>query len=111
MAKRRKKKKTVLVTGASGFLGYHVVQELLCLDVNVRTLSRRAEPRLADLGVEQYQGSVTDQSTCMDALDGIDQVIILPELSLAVLPIAAFSRCARNRHTEYSRRVSRPKDQ
>ncbi|MEE2756434.1 MAG: NAD-dependent epimerase/dehydratase family protein [Myxococcota bacterium] len=74
MAKRRKKKKTVLVTGASGFLGYHVVQELLCLDVNVRTLSRRAEPRLADLGVEQYQGSVTDQSTCMDALDGIDQV-------------------------------------
>ncbi len=74
MARRRKKKKTVLVTGASGFLGYHLVQELLCLDFEVKTFSRQMHPRLDELDVVQHQGNVTDEASCLEVLDGIDQV-------------------------------------
>ena len=71
---RKKKQKTILVTGASGFLGYHLVQELLCRDQAVKTLTRSPNARLASLGVEQVHGSIVDPDVCLAAVDGVSAV-------------------------------------
>ena len=70
----RKKKKSVLVTGASGFLGLHLVRELVDSGHTVRTLSRHPSDRLEAMDVEQVQGSVTAADDCVRALKGISQV-------------------------------------
>jgi dihydroflavonol-4-reductase len=70
----RRKKSTVLVTGASGFLGVHLVRKLLDLGLNIRTLGRSMSPQLTELGVDQITGSVTDAEACLDALKGVSQV-------------------------------------
>ncbi|MGC6416673.1 MAG: NAD-dependent epimerase/dehydratase family protein [Bradymonadia bacterium] len=71
---RKRKQKTILVTGASGFLGYHLVQELLCRDQAVKTLTRSPNARLASLGVEQVHGSIVDPDVCLAAVDGVSAV-------------------------------------
>src|SRR5687768_8000021 len=51
---------TVLVTGATGFLGEHVVRQLSDKGYRVRALARSTSPALAGLaGVEQLRGDVT----------------------------------------------------
>jgi dihydroflavonol-4-reductase len=65
-----------LVTGATGFLGTHLVAELLrrmpAKDVRVFAQSRSAA--LAETGVEVMTGSVTDPEALGRALTGIEQV-------------------------------------
>ena len=68
------KKQTVLVTGASGFLGLHLVQALLAEGHRVKTMGRSESHRLQALGVDQIQGSVTDDDACQNAVLGVDQV-------------------------------------
>lgn len=65
---------TVLVTGASGFLGLHLVDVLLEAGARVRSLGRGENRRLAARGVDQRIGSVTDPSACAAALDGVSAV-------------------------------------
>ncbi|MEE2785856.1 MAG: NAD-dependent epimerase/dehydratase family protein [Myxococcota bacterium] len=72
MAKR--KKKTVLVTGASGFLGLHLVAELKSQGLQVRSFGRSESEHLAALGVEQVQGSVLDSDACNHVTRGVDAV-------------------------------------
>jgi uncharacterized protein YbjT (DUF2867 family) len=70
---------TVLVTGATGFVGPHVVHALRARDVPVRALVRRPEraSRLAAWGVELVQGDVTEPASLGPALEGADVLVHL----------------------------------
>jgi nucleoside-diphosphate-sugar epimerase len=59
--------KTVLVTGASGFIGRHLVSALASQGYRVRCLVRRSSSRhhLRRAGAELYEGDVTD-AACLD---------------------------------------------
>ena len=70
---------TVLVTGASGFVGPHVVHALRARELPVRALVReRARgSRLAAWGAELVEGDVTDPDSLRAALAGVDTVVHL----------------------------------
>jgi uncharacterized protein YbjT (DUF2867 family) len=70
---------TVLVTGATGFVGTHVVHRLRARDVPVRALVRdpgRAS-RLTAWGVELSVGDVADAAALRTACAGVEAVIHL----------------------------------
>jgi dihydroflavonol-4-reductase len=66
--------KKALVTGASGFVGAHVVRVLLNQGVSVRTLLRTTSLRqnLSGLDVEIAEGDLTDPSSLKRAVAGCD---------------------------------------
>ncbi len=70
---------TVLVTGATGFIGPHVVHALRARETPVRALVRRPDRarRLAAWGVELAQGDVTDPPSLRAACEGVDVVVHL----------------------------------
>jgi uncharacterized protein YbjT (DUF2867 family) len=70
---------TVLVTGAAGFVGPHVVHALRARELPVRALVRdRARgSRLAAWGAELVEGDVTDPTSLRAALAGVDTVVHL----------------------------------
>ncbi|MDA8241443.1 MAG: NAD-dependent epimerase/dehydratase family protein [Nitrospiraceae bacterium] len=65
-----------LVTGATGFVGYHVVRFLLGRGVRVSALVRKGSDRKAldSLGVEIVTGDVRDYDSVDRALDGCSQL-------------------------------------
>lgn len=70
----------ILVTGASGYLGSHIVKRLVNEGKPVRALVRdrawaEAEGRLAGLNVEWVEGDVTRPETLPVALKGTEAVI------------------------------------
>jgi NADH dehydrogenase len=68
---------TVLVTGATGFIGPHVVHALRAREMTVRALVRdktRAS-RLNAWGVELVEGDVTEPNSLRAACAGVDAVI------------------------------------
>jgi uncharacterized protein YbjT (DUF2867 family) len=69
----------VLVTGATGFVGPHVVHALRARDVPVRALVRnlRSGARLASWGAELVVGDVTDPVSLRAAATGVDSVVHL----------------------------------
>src|SRR4051812_42985788 len=69
---------TVLVTGASGFLGSRIVERLVLerrAKVRVLLRSLRGASSIATLPVEYKCGDVTDINTVKDAATGCDAVI------------------------------------
>ena len=70
---------TTLVTGATGFVGPHVVHTLRAQDRPVRAVVRdpRRGARLSAWGAELAQGDVTEPASLAAALDGVDSVIHL----------------------------------
>jgi uncharacterized protein YbjT (DUF2867 family) len=70
---------TVLVTGATGFIGPHVVHALRAQETPVRALVRDPQraSRLAAWGVELATGDVTDPASLRTACEGIDAVVHL----------------------------------
>lgn len=68
---------TVLVTGASGFLGSHVVEQLAQSGRPVRALVRKSSNTkfLESLGVELAYGSVDDQASVIAAMEGVTAVV------------------------------------
>jgi NADH dehydrogenase len=70
---------TVLVTGATGFIGPHVVHALRAREVPVRALvrDRSRGSRLAAWGAELVEGDVTQPGSLAAALAGVDTVIHL----------------------------------
>jgi uncharacterized protein YbjT (DUF2867 family) len=70
---------TVVVTGATGFIGPHVVHALRARELSVRALVRvpRHAGRLAAWGVELHEGDVTDADGLRGALEGCDAVVHL----------------------------------
>ncbi len=65
-----------LVTGATGFVGSHVVRRLLERGLDVSALVRVASPRgaLAGLPVKTIVGNLTDPASLARAVQGIDLV-------------------------------------
>ncbi|HTU25343.1 MAG TPA: NAD-dependent epimerase/dehydratase family protein [Pirellulales bacterium] len=64
----------VLVTGASGFLGQYVAEQLAARGDTVRVLVRRDVPELAKLGIEIARGDVRDPEAVRQAAQGVEVV-------------------------------------
>jgi len=70
----------ILVTGAAGYVGSHIVKSLVKAGEPVRVLVRNrawaeSEGRLANLKVEWTEGDVTRPETLNSAMQGVDAVI------------------------------------
>jgi dihydroflavonol-4-reductase len=65
-----------LVTGATGFIGSHVVAALADAGASVRAFDRR-EPATLPAGAEFARGDVLDRDALEHALDGVDAVFHL----------------------------------
>lgn len=63
-----------LVTGAGGFLGRYIVEQLAARGDRVRALVRRRVDGLDLPGVELFQGDIRDRDMLARACDGIDTV-------------------------------------
>ena len=68
-----------LVTGGSGFIGQHLVSELVARGRQVRVLDIRL-PTQAFENVDYIQGSVLDRALARDVMDGVDEVYHLAGL-------------------------------
>ena len=64
----------VLVTGGGGFLGGAIVKLLVERGDRVRSFSRSYYPELASVGVEQFQGDISDKASVAKACSGVDLV-------------------------------------
>jgi dihydroflavonol-4-reductase len=67
---------TLLVTGATGFLGSHVARQLAARGDRVRVLARPSSDRraVADLPVEIIEGDLRDSASLDRALSGVQRV-------------------------------------
>ncbi len=63
-----------LVTGANGFLGSHIVEQLLERGYKVRAMTRRREDALGSLSVECVIGDVRDIDSVINASRDVDVV-------------------------------------
>jgi dihydroflavonol-4-reductase len=68
-------KKVVLVTGATGFIGRHVVDALLQAGYAVRALCRNRDDDLLAMGVDVVAGDVLQPSTVTAAMVGVHAVV------------------------------------
>lgn len=77
MTRQDREKQRILVTGASGFLGHHLVTRLLEEGYQVRVLVRNGSQRTFPWGqaVEMVEGDVLDPLILQEALQQIDWVI------------------------------------
>jgi UDP-glucose 4-epimerase len=69
----------VLVTGGAGFIGSHIVAELLARGARVRVIDDLSTGHLANLGevggdVDFFQASVNDEAALRRALEGVELV-------------------------------------
>ncbi|KAB1908974.1 NAD(P)H-binding protein [Micromonospora sp. AMSO1212t] len=79
--------RTVLVTGATGNVGGHVVTRLLELGADVRALVREPSTSRLPSGVAVAGGDLTRPDTLDAALAGVDSVFLVwPGLSTAAAP-------------------------
>ena len=76
----------VLVTGATGFIGSHLVESLLQRGVQVRSLIRKTSDLkwLKDLPIECVNGDCNDQASLREAVKDVDQVFHLAGVTKAI---------------------------
>jgi dihydroflavonol-4-reductase len=77
--------RTVLVTGAGGFIGAHLVRRLAAMGMEVRTLDVRPQVGApTQSGVRHYQVDIRDRAAVKPLLDGVDTIFHLASLHLEV---------------------------
>jgi len=67
----------ILVTGATGHVGRHVVSELLGRDARVRALTRNPDAANLPRGVDVVRGDLSVPETLDGCLEGVDAVFLL----------------------------------
>lgn len=84
---------TVLITGATGFVGSHVVEALAGPGQRIRALVRDPAKRAAleNRGIEVIPGSLEDAESVRQAVDGVDVVVHLAAATRATSE-AGFAR-------------------
>ena len=65
---------TVAVTGATGFIGRHIVQELLAQGFSVRALTRQAGKAAAD-NLQWIPGALEDRPSLTELVRGAECVV------------------------------------
>src|SRR5262245_36851833 len=66
---------TTLITGGTGFLGSHLVKQLVAGGVrDLRVMATSIPDWLVDLGVETFEGSITNEEDVKRAVDGIKDI-------------------------------------
>ncbi|MBC2698496.1 MAG: NAD-dependent epimerase/dehydratase family protein [ANME-2 cluster archaeon] len=76
------KQKTVLITGATGFIGSHLAKKLVEKGEKIRCLVRTSSPKIAvdylnKLDVELVYGDLLDYESLRKAVDGVDTIFHL----------------------------------
>lgn len=84
--------KRILVTGATGFLGTHVVRRLKRLDANVVAIERTSGKgdHLLRLGVEVVPGDITDSSRMVELIDSLVDYVLHVAAALSGVPRKVF---------------------
>lgn len=81
MAKKKalvKPSKKILITGGTGFLGTHIVRQLIDAgEKNLRVMASRVPEWMKDAGVEAAEGSVTDREAVAKAVEGVVSIFHL----------------------------------
>ncbi|MFJ9366214.1 SDR family oxidoreductase [Nocardia sp. NPDC101769] len=86
----RNSRPTVLVTGATGSVGRHLVSTLLARGVAVRALTRKPEDANLPEGVEVVAGDLADASTLgSQVFQGVDSAFVFPARGIDVFMDAA----------------------
>ncbi|HEX8923091.1 MAG TPA: NAD-dependent epimerase/dehydratase family protein, partial [Pyrinomonadaceae bacterium] len=71
----RRPQPTTLVTGGTGFLGAHLVRQLIEDGVkNLRVMTTSTPNWLAELGVETVEGSITKAEDVARAVEGVAEI-------------------------------------
>jgi len=100
----------ILVTGATGTIGSHLVPSLLDQDAPVRVLVRDADKARASFGhrVDIVSGDLRDASSVSVALKGVDTVFLnSPSLDGRTSGAAVGGRRGTRRHDELRARALR----
>lgn len=74
---------TILVTGATGTVGRHVVSQLLARDADIRALSRNPGEAVLPAGVEVVEGNLLRPDSLRPALTGVDRMYLFPVAATA----------------------------
>lgn len=84
---------SIVVTGATGFVGSHVVEQAQAAKLTVRALARKTSDttHLESIGADIVRGDVVDERSLSAAFDGADCVIHVAGL-VAARDEAAFAR-------------------
>lgn len=77
---------TVLVTGATGNVGRHVVDRLARAGAKVRAFTRRPGEAAFPDGVEVIGGDLSRPDTVAPALDGVERMYLFPQAYLTPWP-------------------------
>lgn len=81
MAKKKalaKIEKKILITGGTGFLGTHIVRQLIDAGAkNLRVMASSVPAWMTDAGVEPLEGSVTDRDNVAEAVRNVSAIFHL----------------------------------
>jgi uncharacterized protein YbjT (DUF2867 family) len=92
----------ILVTGATGNVGRHVVAQLVQAGAGVRALTRNPATAGLPAGVEVVQGDLAEPATLAPALEGIDRMFLFPVEETAREVIALAKRAGVRRIVDLS---------
>ncbi len=71
----KRQRATTLITGGTGFLGAHLVRQLIDEGArDIRVMATSVPDWLVDLGVETFEGSITNADDNKRAVEGISEI-------------------------------------